>query len=270
MSKERLNCEDICSNYYSSWEEGTCMECCEIYNRGECPVVYVNDLERQIADLEAKLAESKEQLNNSEQKCLICNKYQENDQLKKQLEEKEKIEFTDTINFVETSEPDRVAEYIDELLEKLAQAQKTIEIQNKLTDALIEENLDYSYDLTDIAHERAEELAESWEEDYKQEIEKLKQQLAEKEEEIKKLNNIILLSQLQAPKEQILNILGSQCVQYNPDQDKISFALEQLEKVKELVEEKGEISSPFGTLKIFASDVDTIINQLITELKEGK
>ena len=65
---------------------------------------------------------------------------------------------------------------------------------------------------------------------YREVIEK---QLAEKDEEIKQLNNRILISQLQAPKEQILNILGSQCIQYNPDQDKISFALEQLEKVKE-------------------------------------
>ena len=64
-------------------------------------------------------------------------------------------------------------------------------------------------------------------------IEQLKQQLAEKDKEIKQLNNRILFSQLQAPKEQILNILGSQCIQYNPDQDKISFAVEQLEKVKE-------------------------------------
>ena len=62
-----------------------------------------------IADLEAKLAESEkekqeylikykhwrtecakleEQLNNSEQKCLICHKDQENEQLKQQLVEK--------------------------------------------------------------------------------------------------------------------------------------------------------------------------------------
>ena len=59
------------------------------------------------------------------------------------------------------------------------------------------------------------------------------EELAEKEKEIKQLNNRILFSQLQAPKEQILNILGSQCIQYNPDQDKISFAVEHLEKVKE-------------------------------------
>ena len=40
--------------------------------------------------LEQQLAEKEEQLNNSEQKCLICHKDQENEQLKKQLAEKEK------------------------------------------------------------------------------------------------------------------------------------------------------------------------------------
>lgn len=68
MSKDRLDCEDICPNYYSSWEEGTCMESCEIRNRGECPVVYVNDLEKQIADLEAKLAEKETRIAELEDK----------------------------------------------------------------------------------------------------------------------------------------------------------------------------------------------------------
>ena len=70
------------------------------------------------------------------------------------------------------------------------------------------------------------------------EVKSLKQKLAEKDEEIKQLNNRILFSQLQAPNEQILNILGSQCVQYNPNQDKISFAVEQLEQLKKLCQEK--------------------------------
>ena len=51
---------------------------------------------------------------------------------------------------------------------------------------------------------------------------------------------------------------------------KIEFAVEQLEKVKELVEEKGAISSPFGNLKIQASDVSVIIDNQIKALKEGK
>lgn len=69
-------------------------------------------------------------------------------------------------------------------------------------------------------------------------IEQLEKQLAEKEAEIKQLNNRILFSQLQTPKEQILNIIGSSAYQYSPMQDKISFAVEQLEKVKEFCKEK--------------------------------
>lgn len=52
------------------------------------------------------------------------------------------------------------------------------------------------------------------------------------------------------------------------NQDKISFAIAELEKVKELVEEKGVISSPFGNLKIQASDVSVIIDNQIKQLKE--
>lgn len=46
------------------------------------------------------------------------------DQLKQQLAEKEKIEYTDTINFVETSEPDIVAKELDRLNEQLAESEK--------------------------------------------------------------------------------------------------------------------------------------------------
>ena len=70
------------------------------------------------------------------------------------------------------------------------------------------------------------------EKEFKQQIADLEAKLAEKECEIKQLNNIILISQLQAPEEQRLKIIGSSCCQYNPKRDKISFAVEQLEKVK--------------------------------------
>ena len=91
-----------------------------------------------------------------------------------------------------------------------------------------------------------------------EENEQLKQQLAEKGAEIKQLNNRILFSQLQTPKEQILNILGSQCIQYNPNQDKISFCIEKLEKVK-------------GSVQAFDGiELIGFIDNQIKELKEMK
>lgn len=74
---------------------------------------------------------------------------------------------------------------------KLAEAQKTIEIQKMSNNALQEENLDYRYDITDTAYEQAKYMAESWEEDYQQEITELKQQLAEKEQENERLKEEI-------------------------------------------------------------------------------
>ena len=66
---------------------------------------------------------------------------------------------------------------ISDLETKLAEAQKTIEIQKMSNNALQEENLDYRYDITDTAYEQAKYMTESWEEDYQQEITELKQQL---------------------------------------------------------------------------------------------
>lgn len=44
MSNGSLDYQKLCSNYYSSYEDGCCMESCEFYNHNECPVVYVNGL----------------------------------------------------------------------------------------------------------------------------------------------------------------------------------------------------------------------------------
>ena len=66
---------------------------------------------------------------------------------------------------------------ISDLETKLAEAQKTIEIQKMSNNALQEENLDYRYDITDTAYEQAKYMTESWEEDYQQENQQLKQQL---------------------------------------------------------------------------------------------
>ena len=51
-----------------------------------------------------------------------------------QLAEKDKIEYTDTINFVETGEPDIVAKELDRLNEQLAEKEKEIEKLNACVD----------------------------------------------------------------------------------------------------------------------------------------
>lgn len=33
----------LCPRYYSSYEDGLCMETCEFYNRDECPVIYAEE-----------------------------------------------------------------------------------------------------------------------------------------------------------------------------------------------------------------------------------
>jgi chromosome segregation ATPase len=98
MSKEILDYQKLCSNYYSSWEEGCCMESCEFYNHNECPVVYVNGLleerDKTIADLEAKLAEKDKAIENWQtmyqsvmQSC--HNSIEEDKRLREQLAEKD-------------------------------------------------------------------------------------------------------------------------------------------------------------------------------------
>ena len=164
------------------------------------------DKDRRIADLEAKLAECEEELNNSEQKCFICNKDKENEYLKQQIEESE--------------------EYIEMLLEEKS-------------------------GYIDLVS------------GYSKKCKQYEQQLAEKEKAIEnyeKFTNVPLVEMYKMY-----------------EQDKIDYAVEQLEKVKELVEKRNN-----GTRQCSHSveykdgysgcccDVDTIIDKLITEIKEGK
>jgi hypothetical protein len=104
---------------------------------------------------------------------------------------------------------------------------------DKFRDNENKEDLD-SFDVTRILNHYDKTLTEFVKRDTEQQnkIADLEAKLAEKEEEIKQLNNRILFSQSQAPKEQILNILGSQCIQYNPDKAKIDYAVEQLEQLR--------------------------------------
>ena len=164
---------------------------------------------------------------------------------------------------------------ISDLEAKLAKAQKTMEIQRMSNDALIDENLDYRYDITDNAYEQAKYMAESWEEDYQQEIAELKQQLAEKEKEIERVKqkqtNYYRFGE-NVKKVTIKTIDGKNFDVYNDGyQDKISFAVEMLEKVLDTTENILDDAVKNSSLNQSYYDrlLDEVDNQ-IKQLKEQK
>lgn len=57
---------------------------------------------------------------------------------------------------------------------------KELKLLRKSNDLLQEENLDYRYDITDIACEKATEMAMDWESQYQEEIAELKEKLKNK------------------------------------------------------------------------------------------
>ena len=93
------------------------------------------------------------------------------------------------------------------------------------------------------------------------------EQLAEKDKEIEEINKEFVQAvkdwkALVEIKEKNIAELEEQDDIYH-NQDKIEL----LEKVVELVNEKSMTQSPFGTQKIFASDVEEIIDTLISEIR---
>lgn len=205
--------------------------------------------------------------------------------------------------------------YIADLEAKLAQAQKTIEIQKMSNDALQEENLDYRYDITDTAYEQAKEMASNWENQYQEEIKELKAKLAESEAEYndtcqhyehqfaelgKEVNRLckrekLLDQQLAESEKRILELqedslrdnqiyneqLAEKEQQYKEsvekilhyrdrvilehNQDKISFCIEQLEKVKEnLIEDLFDLyRSPCLIYETYGDEYDSVIQDAI-------
>ena len=110
-------------------------------------------------------------------------------------------------------------------------------------------------------------------EDHKASQEWYKMQLAQKDKQLEKLKseNHALISD-NAYQEADMFEFNSRIEQLQKqlaekDQDKISFCIEQLEKVEELVKEKSMTQSPFGTQKIYANDVSAIIYSQIKQLK---
>ena len=162
---------------------------------------------------------------------------------------------------------------------KLAEAQKTIEIQRMSNDALMENNLDLSYDKVDSAYEYAKEMASNWESQYQGEIAELKQQLAEKDEEIETLKEENERNKAEAEsqhksfidcfKDKMGLTLYYDNIEKQHNQDKISFAVEQLEKVRHIL--LGHYSSTnYKCIKEVCRDIDKQIDNQIEQLKEMK
>ena len=188
---------------------------------------------------------------------------------------------------------------IADLEEKLAEAQKTIEIQRMSNDALIDENLDYRYDITDSAYEQAKYMAESWEEDYQQKISDLEAKLTDSEkqhllDEIEWQNYCAFkhiepqikgcldrereLNQQLAEKEKEIKDLKEQfdmftlknafkyqnCMEKSKMEFAIDYAIEQLEKVLPSIKATIELAENRHQMK---DQVDIIIGNQIKELK---
>ena len=90
------------------------------------------------------------------------------------------------------------------------------------------------------------------------EIDKLKQQLAEKDKEIELVKN------LNADERELKVIQKG-------NQDKIDYAVEQLNKAKYLITQEYRFDVEESDFAVaYEDDIDKIFDQLITEIKEGK
>lgn len=246
MSKESLDYQKLCSNYYSSWEEGCCMESCEFYNHNECPVVYVNGLleerDKTIADLEAKLAESEKNVQVEE--------------MLKNYGKEEIKKLHKRINEIVERDKNIVENLNQQLAEKDSTIKTLIE-DSKASKELLKEQL---AEKDTKLHEYIRCALEDYNDNQKEIIE-LKQQLAEKDEEAQEIYEMY-------NQERKKNWLNNR-----KHQDKISFALEQLEKVKEiLIQNADEIGEEYKEdyFMISLGNVKNIIDNQIKQLKEMK
>ncbi|MBQ2871633.1 hypothetical protein IJE86_08020 [bacterium] len=229
---------------------------------------FVECLEKEFADLEAKLAESEKKnrelhtainlsipnqiaMKDEIDRLHTCvdkrigELVEENTELKQQLAEKqkEKIEYTDTINFVETSEPDIVANELDRLNQQLIYKEK--ELNDWKDGTIICKWTDAENKVKDLEH-----------------------QLAEKEEQ---LNSAQVGEQfaLKCCKEAEEQLEKQAKIHYKhlkeKDQDKISFCVKHLTEIREYVKECQSLDTTEGKVRL---DIAKKIRLKIEELKK--
>lgn len=202
---------------------------CDICDVSESPKILVDLLNQQDREINrltkmlyttTKHADKLNEENNKLNKIIKANiisadkVVKENQQLKQQLEEKDKIEYTDTINFVETSEPDIVAKELDRLNEQLAEKDKEIEQLKKFDDL----NKTF-FELFRTAFKEPDKV------------------------------------------DDLFNTLKT--IQEKHNQDKISFAVEQLGKIKRYIDDNAYYIDEIN----FGEEINEYIDNQIKELK---
>lgn len=90
------------------------------------------------------------------------------------------------------------------------------------------------------------------------ENDQLKQQLAEKDGEIEKLKIILSMQAVQVPKEQRVNLITANCVQYNPNQT----AIAELEKLRNYLPNIALDISDMVSYRYLKKQIDQQINNL--------
>ena len=156
-----------------------------------------------------------------------------------------KIELYKQSNKVLNDQLNKSTDHISELNDKLAESEKE---RKHLKDWLDNEIL------TSIDHESYYATIN----EYEEEVKKLKQQLAEKDEELKNLALAHFESATNKPVLTTTQIIN---------QDKIKFAIGQLEKVKELAEKDFNLDKGNLSLARILDKIDNQIEELKKEMK---
>lgn len=224
----------------------------------------LNGKETKIADLEAKLAELREQITildeeNSKTFMKSVNAWRENAELKQQLaESEEKYNATNRAYWELVEKQDNDFLQYEKLIGENQQLKQQLEDLENDHNKLIEQ---YDNQYNDLCKEI--KVHSSARERFVKKVEELKQQVAEKDNQIETLEQEVehLKSCLEFAKEQV-------------NRDKISFAVERLEKVKEEIDlrprgvSKGWKNKEYDTL--VEEDVYEVIENQIKQLKDVK
>lgn len=277
MSEESLDYLKLCPNYYTNWEDGCCMESCTINDMNECPIHYVKGLleekDKAIESWETMYKSVMQTCHNDKEEIERLNKQLKNlqqEQIKEMQEHQEAMELADkTItNLVEDNRASQ-----EWYKKQLAESESRFQA-HKQNDARIIQ------DQTDLIENLRQQLSDT-EEQNKRVLEKLElivsanqeleQKLAESKNSLKRTIEHYEKYCSEINHQNVM-LYASAFNAQQASRDKISFCIEQLEKVKEffLKEHRDEeMDTDYIITKDAGEIADYLLNQ-IERLKEGK